>query len=148
MYLDNSSLCCSPCTYLHYRCLCCTWNCIHTLPELHLDLSSLQSPVLHMDGFPLYRALIRTLSCLDNSSLHVLLLDLSTVYKLQRPVLHSDVSTCWGLSFTWTCLHCRFMCCTWTCFLYRGLISTGCVHTTESCAAPGCVYTSGAEFLL
>ncbi len=54
--LDLSSLCCS-CTYLHCRYLCCTQNFLHTVSELHLDLSSLQSPVLHLDGFPLYRAL-------------------------------------------------------------------------------------------
>jgi hypothetical protein len=102
MCLDNSSLCCSPCTYIHYRCLCCTRNCIHTLPELHLDLSSLQSPGASHGWVSSIQGPIRTWSCLDNSSLYVLLLDLSTVYKLQRPVLHSDVSTCWGLSFTWT----------------------------------------------
>ncbi len=95
---------------------------------------------------------------LDNSSLHVLLLDLSTyTYVHQRPVLHSDVSTHWGLSFTWTCLHYRILCFTWTCFLYTGLswtwtcldnsskhvllldIST---YTTETCAALGRVYST------
>ncbi len=69
-------------------------------PELQMDVSTLERPVLllevstpqhrglscpwtclHLDGFPLYRAL----------SLHVLLLDLSTVYTLQIPVLHLDV---------------------------------------------------------
>jgi hypothetical protein len=44
------SLCCSG-TYLHYRCLCCTRTCLHIVPELQLDLSALQSPVLDMGGF-------------------------------------------------------------------------------------------------
>jgi hypothetical protein len=90
----------------------------------------------------------------------VLLLDLSTVYTLQRPVLHSDVSTHWGLSFTWTCLHNKYQCCTrmclhtqawaspvtclyyrflcftWTCFLYRDLRWTWmCPHYRFLCQA-------------
>jgi hypothetical protein len=71
MCLDNSRQCC-PWTYLHNRWLCCTRTFLHTVPELHLDLPALQSPVLHLDGFP-PQALSVTWSCVDNSSLHVLL---------------------------------------------------------------------------
>jgi hypothetical protein len=45
-YLDCSSLCCSW-TCLHYRGLCCTRTYLCTLgPELHLDVSNIQGPVL------------------------------------------------------------------------------------------------------
>ncbi len=53
----------------------CTQNCLDTVPELHLDLSSPQNPVLHLEGF-LYKAKLN-LVLLNNSSLHVLLLDLA-----------------------------------------------------------------------
>ncbi len=79
---------------------------VHTVPELHLDLSALQSPVLH--GFPL-QALSCTCTCLKNSSLQVLILDLLLNYR--------NLSTHWGPSFTWTCLHYRDLWCTGTCLL-------------------------------
>ncbi len=37
-------------TFLHYRVMCCSWRCLHTLgPELQLDASALQSYVLHLE---------------------------------------------------------------------------------------------------
>ncbi len=115
--LDNSSLCCSW-TCLHYGCLCCTRTCLHTVPELHLDLYALLSPVLHLDGFPLQGPELHG-TCLHNSSLHVLLLDLST---------H---------------IHYRDLCCTRTCLHTGACASPGRVYTTESCALPGRVSSKG-----
>ncbi len=122
------------CFNLHYRVLFHTWA-----------------------GF-LYRALSCTWTCLDNSSLHVLLLDLSLyttetcaalrrVYTLgpelhldmstqQIPVLHLDVSTHWGLGFTWDLSILQILCFTWTCFLYRDLSWTWmCPHYRFLCQA-------------
>ncbi len=115
--LDDSSLC-SSCTYLHCRYLYCTRNFLHTESELHLDLSSLQSPVLHLDGFPLYRARSWTWSCLD-SSLHVLLLVLTIVYTTDSCAVPGRV------------------------FTTGALAAPGLVHTTEPCAAPRSVYFTG-----
>jgi len=56
-----------------------------------------------------------TWSCLDNSSLHVLLSDLS-IYTTNSCTAHGRVSSTGALS------------------------APGRVHTTESCAAPRCVY--------
>jgi hypothetical protein len=78
-------------------------------PELQLHMSALQSPVLHLDGFSLQGPELH----LDVSGQQCCMCCSWTyLYKIQRPVLHSDVSTHWGLSFTWTCLHYRVLCCT------------------------------------
>ncbi len=34
-------------TCLHYRGMCCSWRCLHTGAELHLDVSNPQGPVHH-----------------------------------------------------------------------------------------------------
>jgi hypothetical protein len=82
-------------------------------PELQIDVSTLKRRALLLEvSTPQHRVLSCTWTCLDNSSLHVMLLYLST---LQRYIMHLDVSTM-ELSFTWACLH------------------------SESCAAPGTVY--------
>ncbi len=61
--------------------LCCTWKCLHTVPELHLNMSGQQEPVLPVD-----------------------------VSTLEGPVLHLEFSTPHrGLSYTWTCLHHRYL---------------------------------------
>jgi hypothetical protein len=147
VYLYKSSQCCSR-IYLHYRCLCFTRNCLHTMPELHLDLCAVYCRVLCCTWTGLlYRTLSCTWMCLDNnSSLHVLLLDLSTfttetctalgcVYTL-APELHLDISTLQisvlhldmflyrSLSCAWTCFLYRGLCCTWTCPHYRVLCCT------------------------
>jgi hypothetical protein len=104
-------------TCLHYRVLCCTWM-----------------------GF-LYRALSCTWTCLDNSSLHVLFLYLY-IYTLQRPVLQFDVSTHWGVSFTWTCLNYRDLCCTRACLHTEAWASPGRVSSTGALARPRRVLTT------
>ncbi len=59
----------------------------------------------------------------------VLLLDVSTLYTLQGPELHLDVSTLQGLCCTWTCLLHKGLSCTRTCLNNRSLYcSQTCLH--------------------
>jgi hypothetical protein len=147
MCLDNSSLCCS-CAFLHFRCLCCTRNCLQTMPELHLDLSSLQSPVLHLDGFPLQgtelnMVLSGQVACmccswtylytlqrpvhiyslgpdlhLEGSTLQIPALPLD-VFRLQGPYLHLDMSTLLSPVLHQTCLLYRGLSCIRMCLQFR-----------------------------
>ncbi len=144
-------------------------------PELHLDLSRQQKPVLDFDvstlhalerpvmllekSTPQHRGLSCTWTCLDNRSLCS-----SWTYLHYRGLCctraYLVVSTHWGLSFTWTCRYFRVLCCTWTCFLYRGLRCTwaracldisscavpGLIYATDVCAALGGVYTLSLSF--
>ncbi len=114
LHSDLSTHCAreSPRTCLHYRVMCFTWT-----------------------GF-LHRALSCTWTRLDNTSLHVLLLDLSIYTK----------ETC--AAFTWTCLQYRVLCFTWTCLIYRGLSWTlMCPHYRVLCCTR-CVYFTGPELHL
>ncbi len=79
-------------------------------PELHLDVyvSGQYDPLQLLDvstskGHELQMNIPRRQK-------PVLLRDLST---LHRPVLLTKVPSHWVLSFTWTCLHYRGLCCTW-----------------------------------
>jgi hypothetical protein len=99
-------------TCLHYRFRCCTQTCLHTAgPELHRDVSAQQSLMLHLDGFPL-QGPERTWPCPDT----VACAAPGLIYTSETCAAHLDLSTHWGLSFTWTCLPYRFLCCTRTCF--------------------------------
>ncbi len=147
--LDNSSMCCSywgvhtagtwvgdghvytgeACVALHYS----TWvwaapgrvwttvACAAPIevstpqkPQLQMDVSTLERPMLLLQmSTPRHRGM----SCIL-TTVAMLLLDL---YTLQRPVLYwGDLSTHWGLSFTWTCLHCRVLYRAWTCLNHTG----------------------------
>jgi len=75
-------------------------------------------------GFLYLQDLSCTWTCLDNCSLHVLLLDTTETCAAH------DVSTQWGLDFTWTCLNYWVLCCTWH------------VSSTGALAAPEGVYIS------
>jgi hypothetical protein len=108
-----------------------TQKCLHTVPELHLDLSSLQSLVLHLDGIPLQPP------------------------KLNLVLSGQQLPACAA------CVYTTDSCDAPGCVSSTGaLAAPECGHNTESyaapshvyfqgaCAAHGCVYTSGAEFLL
>ncbi len=95
-----------------------TQNCLHTVLELHLDLSSLQSPVLHLDGFPLQGPKLnlvlsgQQLPACAAPRLSIYYRDLCCTWMCLHTGLHLDVST---LQILW---------CTRMCFLYRGLSCT------------------------
>jgi hypothetical protein len=141
--LDNRSLCCSW-TYLrhgdlsyswmclHYRGRCCTWTCLR-----------------HTRG---HRDLLCTWTCLDNRSCaapgHVYItgselhLDVS---GQQEPLLLSGMSTLQGLSYTWTYLDYRSLCCSLTCLHYRGLSCTWTYLDYRSLCCPGLVYPTRTQ---
>jgi hypothetical protein len=98
-------------TYLDCRNLCCTYTVdmsTQKWTELHLDVSRLQEPVLHLEvSTPQFHELH-----LDVYGQHepALLLDVST---LQGPELHLDIS-----------IEYRNLCCTWTCLRHRSMSCT------------------------
>ncbi len=131
--------------------------------ELHLDVSSLQEPLLLLDVSTLQRPVLH-FPCLPHgawaspelvcttrafaspgrvytagSELH---LDLSVQ---QEPLLLLDVSTLQGLSYTWTCLYNKSLCFSWTCLHCRVWATPGLVCTTRAFSAPGRVYTTRPE---
>ncbi len=108
-YVGDRSLCCSwaclhyrdlccTCKCLHYRglyCthsgLSCTWTCLHSGPQPHLNVSTLKRPVR-----------------------------LLNVSKPQRTELHPDVSTVhYWTACAPVCLHFMVLCCTWSYLHYR-----------------------------
>jgi hypothetical protein len=112
-----------------YKCLSCTWTC--------LDSSSLSYCYWGVYTTGPDGRVCTTESCaapgrVSSSGSSVQLLDLFT---LQRPALHSDLSTHWGLSFTRICLHYGVLCCFRSCLHTGAWASAGRVCTTEHCAA-------------
>jgi hypothetical protein len=93
-------------TCLQYRGLCCSWMCLElhhragVAPELFTTEACAASRFVYTQGPELHMGLV-------GQQESVLLLDLST---LQSPVLHTDMSTHWGLSCIWMCLIHRYQC--------------------------------------
>ncbi len=153
-YSIQGSLCCFW-TCLHYRGLCCSWRSLQSTPqgpELHLDVSALQEPVLLLEVSTVYTTgawaasgrVCTTEACVlpemlpQRPELHL------NVSALQRHVLLLEVST----TEAWTASVC--VCTTEACAAPGGVYTAGSwaaselVCITEACTAPGGVYTTGA----
>jgi hypothetical protein len=78
-------------------------NSITQRPELHLNASGQQEPLLLPD-----------VATLQGPELQM------DLFGQHEPVLLLDVLHHRGLSCTWTCLHYRGLCCTLTCLHHRG----------------------------
>ncbi len=197
--LDNRSLTCSwSCQHYRYRCVSCTWTylvyrnlcCngrVYTTkacaafsvstpqgPELHLNLSGQEEPLLLLDVSALeglsctWTCLFKRSLCISWTSLHYtgpeLHLDLygqgfswtclhlrawaapGLVYSRGAYASPGRLYTIQGLSCTWTCLDNRSLCFSRTCLHCRVWATPGLVWTTG--AAPGRVYTTGPELHL
>ncbi len=118
--------------------------------ELLMDVSTQERPVLLLEvSTPQRRRLSCSLTCLENSSLCC---SCTYLYTTDACAALGIVYTL-SLSFTWTCLHYRVVCCThgWVSSIQGPKLNLHVLLldlSTETCAALRGVYTQGPELHL